>query len=67
MGYVRKNDSLKFNKGGFPPQWKFLIHTLLQCLSPKTTGWNEFSSNMASALICLAKNKEKIRFFKINF
>lgn len=67
MGYVRKNDSLKFNKGGFPPQWKFLIHTLLQCLSPKTTGWNEFSSNMASALICLAKNKEKFNFSKLIF
>lgn len=67
MGYVRKNDSLKFNKGGFPPKWKFLIHTLLQCLSPKTTGWNEFSSNMASGLICLAKNEEKFNFSKLIF
>ena len=67
MGYVRKNDSLKFNKGGFPPKWKFIIHTLLQCLSPKTTGWNEFSSNMASGLICLAKNEEKFNFSKLIF
>nr|GEZ62009.1 putative ribonuclease H-like domain-containing protein [Tanacetum cinerariifolium] len=28
-----------------------------KCLSPKTTGWNEFSSTMASAIICLATNK----------
>ncbi|GKB58735.1 hypothetical protein Tco_0914921 [Tanacetum coccineum] len=25
-----------------------------KCLSPKTTAWNEFSSTMASAIICLA-------------
>ncbi|GKA89209.1 hypothetical protein Tco_0811021 [Tanacetum coccineum] len=38
----------------FSSQWKFLIHTILQCLSAKTTTWNEFSSTMASAIICLA-------------
>ncbi|GJT92569.1 hypothetical protein Tco_1081414 [Tanacetum coccineum] len=37
--------------------WKFLIHTILQCLSAKTTAWNEFSSTMASAIICLATNQ----------
>nr|GEX63288.1 hypothetical protein [Tanacetum cinerariifolium] len=28
-----------------------------ECLSPKTTGWNEFSSTMASAIICLPTNQ----------
>ncbi|GJV04234.1 ribonuclease H-like domain-containing protein [Tanacetum coccineum] len=37
-------------------KWKFLIHTILQCLSAKTTAWNEFSSTMASAIIRLATN-----------
>ncbi|GJR36628.1 hypothetical protein Tco_1212312 [Tanacetum coccineum] len=27
-----------------------------KCLSPKTTKWNEFSSTMASAIVCLAIN-----------
>ncbi|GJU23788.1 hypothetical protein Tco_1157130 [Tanacetum coccineum] len=27
------------------------------CLSPKTTAWNEFSSTIASAIVCLATNK----------
>ncbi|GJZ15730.1 putative ribonuclease H-like domain-containing protein [Tanacetum coccineum] len=35
----------------FSSQWKFLIHTILQCLSAKTIAWNEFSSTMASAII----------------
>ncbi|GJZ03763.1 hypothetical protein Tco_0537038 [Tanacetum coccineum] len=30
---------------------------ILQILSAKTTSWNEFSSTMASAIICLATNK----------
>ncbi|GKD18341.1 hypothetical protein Tco_1207499 [Tanacetum coccineum] len=47
-------------------QWKFLIHTILQCLSAKTTAWNEFSSTMASVVICLATN-EKFNFSKYIF
>nr|GEY18894.1 uncharacterized mitochondrial protein AtMg00810-like [Tanacetum cinerariifolium] len=29
----------------------------MQCLSPKSTGFNEFSSNIATALVCLATNR----------
>ncbi|GJR04970.1 retrovirus-related pol polyprotein from transposon TNT 1-94 [Tanacetum coccineum] len=36
------------------------------CLSPKTTAWNEFSSTMASAIICLATN-QKFNFSKLIF
>ncbi|GJU46496.1 hypothetical protein Tco_1203762 [Tanacetum coccineum] len=43
-------------KAFFFPQWKFLIHTLTQCLSATTTAWNKFIITMASAIICLATN-----------
>ncbi|GJU06576.1 hypothetical protein Tco_1123006 [Tanacetum coccineum] len=56
MGYDKISQKLTFYKPFFSPQWKFLIHTILQCLSPKTTTWNQFSSTMASAIICLATN-----------
>ncbi|GJS00773.1 putative ribonuclease H-like domain-containing protein [Tanacetum coccineum] len=39
---------------------------LMLCLSPKTTAWNEFSSTMASAIICLATN-QKFNFSKFIF
>ncbi|GJU67606.1 hypothetical protein Tco_1253865 [Tanacetum coccineum] len=42
----------------FLQNWKFLFHTILQCLSAKTTSWNEFSSTMAFAIICLATNQK---------
>ncbi|GKD44203.1 hypothetical protein Tco_1268848 [Tanacetum coccineum] len=37
MGYVLTSDKLTFQKGHFFPQWRFLIHTILHCLSPKKT------------------------------
>nr|GFB49423.1 glutamic acid-rich protein-like [Tanacetum cinerariifolium] len=58
MGYnISPNQKFTFQKGKFSHQWKFLIHTIMQCLSPKSTGFNEFSSNIATALVCLATNR----------
>ncbi|GKB27089.1 hypothetical protein Tco_0866490 [Tanacetum coccineum] len=65
-GCEKISQKLTFYKSFFSPQWKFLIHTILQCLSPKTTAWNEFSSTMASAIICLATN-HKFNFSKLIF
>ncbi|GJZ45795.1 hypothetical protein Tco_0593391 [Tanacetum coccineum] len=56
MGYENLTQKLTFYKAFFSSQCKFLIHTILQCLSAKTTAWNEFSSTMASTIICLATN-----------
>ncbi|GKF10106.1 hypothetical protein Tco_0048032 [Tanacetum coccineum] len=48
MGYEKLSQKLTFYKAFFTPQWKFLIHTILQCLSAKTTAWNEFSRTMCN-------------------
>ncbi|GJX63914.1 hypothetical protein Tco_0296814 [Tanacetum coccineum] len=66
MGYEKISQKLTFYKAFFSSQWKFLVHTILQCLSSKTTAWNEFSSTMASAIICLATN-QKFNFLKYIF
>nr|GEX24487.1 putative ribonuclease H-like domain-containing protein [Tanacetum cinerariifolium] len=51
MGYnISPNQKFNFQKGQFSHQWKFFIHTIMQCLRPKSTGFNEFSSNIATAL-----------------
>nr|GEW29746.1 retrovirus-related Pol polyprotein from transposon TNT 1-94 [Tanacetum cinerariifolium] len=52
--YEKPSTKLTFYKAFFLPQWKFLIHTILQCMSAKRTSWNEFSSSMASVVICLS-------------
>nr|GEX60106.1 hypothetical protein [Tanacetum cinerariifolium] len=54
MGYEKPSTKLTFYKAFFSAQWKFLIHTILQCMSAKRTAWNEFSSSMASTVICLS-------------
>ncbi|GJV09777.1 hypothetical protein Tco_1351318 [Tanacetum coccineum] len=66
MGYEKLSQKLTFYKAFFSPQWKFLIHTVLQCLSAKTTAWNEFSITMATAIIYLATN-QKFNFSKYIF
>ncbi|GKF19858.1 hypothetical protein Tco_0068496, partial [Tanacetum coccineum] len=66
MGYENLTQKPTFYKAFFSPQWKVLIHTILQCLSAKTTTWNEFSSTMASTIICLATN-QKFNFSKYIF
>ncbi|GJW17143.1 hypothetical protein Tco_0024579 [Tanacetum coccineum] len=66
MGYHTDSDKLTFQKGAFSPQWRFLIHSILHCLSPKKTAWEQFSSNIATAVNCLATNR-KFNFSRLIF
>nr|GEU86650.1 hypothetical protein [Tanacetum cinerariifolium] len=64
--YEKPSTKLTFYKAFFLAQWKFLIDIILQCMSAKRTSWNEFSSSMASAVICLATGR-KFNFLKYIF
>ncbi|GJR23980.1 hypothetical protein Tco_0972507 [Tanacetum coccineum] len=66
MGYEGDLTILTFQKALFSPQWKYLIHTLIHCLSSKSTSWDQFPTNIASALICLATDRNFI-FSKMIF
>nr|GEW81988.1 hypothetical protein [Tanacetum cinerariifolium] len=66
MGYENPSTKLTFYKAFFSSQWKFLIHTILQSMSAKRTSWNEFRSEMASAVICLSTG-HKFNFSKYIF
>nr|GEV96394.1 synaptobrevin, longin-like domain protein [Tanacetum cinerariifolium] len=67
MGYnISPNQKFTFQKGQFSHQWKYLIHTIMQCLNLKSTGFNEFSRNIATALVCLATNRTR-NFSKMIF
>ncbi|GJX33326.1 hypothetical protein Tco_0243181 [Tanacetum coccineum] len=59
-GYESDSEKLTFQKALFSPQWKYLIHTI------QSTSWNEFSTNIASALIYLATG-QKFNFSKLIF
>ncbi|GJR33788.1 hypothetical protein Tco_1209472 [Tanacetum coccineum] len=50
IGYEGNLAQLTFSKPLFSPQWKYLVHVLLHCLSPKSTSWEQFDvPNIASA------------------
>nr|GEV31201.1 hypothetical protein [Tanacetum cinerariifolium] len=66
MGYEKPSTKITFYKAFFSSQWKFLIHTILQSISAKRTSWNEFSSTMASTVICLSIGR-KFNFSKYIF
>nr|GFB27709.1 hypothetical protein [Tanacetum cinerariifolium] len=66
MGYEKPSTKLTFYKAFFSTQWKFSIHTILHSLSAKRTSWNEFSSAMTSALICLSSG-QRFNFSKYIF
>ncbi|GKC72897.1 hypothetical protein Tco_1118780 [Tanacetum coccineum] len=56
IGYPT-DGALTFLKNHLSPQWRFLVHTILHCLSPKSGSWNQFPSSIATALICLSTGR----------
>ncbi|GJV96800.1 hypothetical protein Tco_1548377 [Tanacetum coccineum] len=56
IGYPT-DGTLTFLKNHLSPQWRFLVHTLMHCLSPKSGSWNQFPSSIATALICLSTGR----------
>ncbi|KAI3735472.1 hypothetical protein L6452_14971 [Arctium lappa] len=66
MGYEGPTEVYMFFKSKFSPQWRFFVHTLQHCISRKTTGWSEFSSTLAYALVCLATSR-KFNFSQMIF
>nr|GEW38727.1 putative ribonuclease H-like domain-containing protein [Tanacetum cinerariifolium] len=49
---------LTFFKNKFLPQWRFLVHTILHCLSTKFGSWDQFGSPLVVALICLSDGRQ---------
>nr|GEW76796.1 synaptobrevin, longin-like domain protein [Tanacetum cinerariifolium] len=56
LGYVTEG-KLTFFKNKFSPQWRFLVHTILHCLSTKSGCWDQFGSSLVVALICLSDGR----------
>ncbi|GJW76949.1 hypothetical protein Tco_0138631 [Tanacetum coccineum] len=55
MGYPT-DGTFTFWKSFFTPQWRYLVHHLLHCISSKSGGWDQFGSNIATALIFVKNN-----------
>ncbi|GKF50896.1 hypothetical protein Tco_0147363 [Tanacetum coccineum] len=44
LGYPSEG-KLTFFKNKFSPQWRFLVHTIMHCLSTKSGSWDQFGCN----------------------
>jgi hypothetical protein len=53
-GY-QSTDTSKWLKNQFCPKWRFLVHTLLQCISNKSGGWDQFSTQLGCGIVCISK------------
>ncbi|KAI3805362.1 hypothetical protein L1987_27675 [Smallanthus sonchifolius] len=49
IGYTGNQNEYTNEKALMGPPWKYLRHTLLQCISQKRSGWHQVSSALASA------------------
>ncbi|KAI3821919.1 hypothetical protein L1987_09495 [Smallanthus sonchifolius] len=50
IGYTGNQNEYTIEKALMGPPWKFLSHTLIQCISQKRSGWHQVSSALASAV-----------------
>ncbi|GJU14283.1 hypothetical protein Tco_1142249 [Tanacetum coccineum] len=57
MRYEGDLTTFTFQKALFSAQWKYLIHTIIHCLSSKSTSWDQFPTNVESTVICLATDR----------
>ncbi|KAI3815516.1 hypothetical protein L1987_15187 [Smallanthus sonchifolius] len=55
IGYTGNQTEYTIEKALMGPPWKYLCHTLLQCISQKRSGWHQVSSALASAFHDLSK------------
>ncbi|KAI3742283.1 hypothetical protein L1987_59963 [Smallanthus sonchifolius] len=50
IGYTGNQQDYTIEKALLGPPWKYLCHTLFQCISQKRSGWLQLSSGLASAV-----------------
>ncbi|GJQ94539.1 putative ribonuclease H-like domain-containing protein [Tanacetum coccineum] len=53
IGYPT-DGTFTFWKSFFTPQWRYLVHHLLHCISSKSGGWDQFGSNIATQAFILS-------------
>nr|GEY56289.1 hypothetical protein [Tanacetum cinerariifolium] len=66
LGYVTKG-KLTFFKNKFSPQWRFLVHTLLHCLSTKSESWDQFETRVTKQYKVLVFSSKLFANMRLNF
>ncbi|GJW57516.1 putative ribonuclease H-like domain-containing protein [Tanacetum coccineum] len=67
MGYHTDSDKLTFQKGAFSPQWRFLIHSILHCLSPKEDAQRRLLGSSLVVILPLLLSLESVEQYEEAF
>ncbi|KAI3732508.1 hypothetical protein L1987_63713 [Smallanthus sonchifolius] len=57
MGYEGTFLRRQVTKTMFGKQWRYLVHVLIHCLSPRTSGFDQIGEVFIRALVCLATHR----------
>nr|GEW40210.1 synaptobrevin, longin-like domain protein [Tanacetum cinerariifolium] len=66
IGYVTKG-KLTIFKNKFSPQWRFLVYTMLHCLSTKSGSWDQFETRVTRQYKVLAFSSKLFANMRLNF
>ncbi|GJX53173.1 synaptobrevin, longin-like domain protein [Tanacetum coccineum] len=66
LGYPIDN-TFMFWKKHFTPNWKFMVHHILHCISSKSGGWDQFGSKLATALILSKTTRRTYKVYQNDF
>ncbi|GJY11170.1 hypothetical protein Tco_0379355 [Tanacetum coccineum] len=67
IGYEGSLTLLSFSKPLLSPQWKYLVHTLLHCLSSKSSSWDQFGDKYWHLALVGLAYKSEFNFSKLIF
>ena len=57
MGYIGEFNDSQLRKTNLSPNWRFLMHVLIVCLSARKAGLDGIGQTMQSAMVVLVLNK----------
>ncbi|KAI3744729.1 hypothetical protein L1987_57820 [Smallanthus sonchifolius] len=57
MGYHGKQNDTQARKGGLVGEWRYFMHVIIQCISPRKAGTDGLKMSLQTAMVALTLNK----------
>ncbi|KAI3695286.1 hypothetical protein L1987_78281 [Smallanthus sonchifolius] len=57
MGYRGRQNDTQARKGGLVGQWRYFMHVIIQCLSPRKAGTDGLKTSLQAAMVALTLNR----------
>ncbi|KAI3776200.1 hypothetical protein L1987_45972 [Smallanthus sonchifolius] len=57
MGYRERQNDTQARKGGLVGEWRYIMHVIIQCISPRKAGTDGLKMALQTAMVALTLNK----------